>query len=131
LMVEYERDTSLGLVFHNKTELVSYLMAQLGWKIQAIPPGAEARPEEPKPEAAAPPPEFDPQELLGHEYKGKRKEEGEGYEKGSLNWGWDKEDQFSEAVIKVLEKGPLRIGDYEFTLDHKKGWVNVKKVKGP
>lgn len=129
LMVEYERDTSLGLVFHNKTELVSYLMAQLGWKIQAIPPGAEAKPEEPKPEAAAPVPEFDPQELMTHEWKGKKKTEGEGYEPWNQIWGWDREDRFSQIVLQVLEKGPLLIGQYEFNWDRERKLVNVRKVK--
>jgi len=75
-------------------------------------------------------PEFDPDELLKHEWKGKRKTTGEGHEPGSLSWGWDKKDQFSEAVIQVLEKGPLTIGEYEFGIDDARNLVYARKAKG-
>lgn len=60
-------------------------------------------------------PEFDPQLLMGHEWKGKKAGEGE-YQKGSLAWGWDFQDKFPPEIIKVLEKGPLEIDRYEFSL---------------
>jgi len=85
--------------------------------------------EEPKPEAAAPVPEFDPQELMTHDWKGKKKTEGEGYEPWDQNWGWDGEDQFSQIVLQVLEKGPLKIGQYEFAWNRERKLVNVRKVK--
>jgi hypothetical protein len=91
-----------------------------------------AKPEaKPKPEVKAPtsPPQepaFDAQELLGHKWKGKRTGEGS-YAEGSLGWGWDFRDQFSEDVIAVLEKGPLQVGEYEFSLSE--NLVSAKKKK--
>lgn len=71
-------------------------------------------------------PEFNPELLTKHPWKGRKKPEG-GHEKGSLGWGWAKKEEFPDAVIKVLEKGPLTIGEYEFTLDG--NLVSTKKVK--
>jgi len=71
-------------------------------------------------------PEFNPELLTKHEWKGRKKSEG-GYEKGSLSWGWDKKEEFPDEIIKVLEKGPLTIGEHEFTLDGR--LVNTKKKK--
>ena len=77
-----------------------------------------------QPEPAA---EFDPKDLLEHEWKGPRKKGG-GYAKGSLSWGWDYRDQFKSETIKTLEKtSPLTIGDYEFSLTGK--IVQSRKVK--
>ena len=71
--------------------------------------------------------EFDPNDLLNHEWKGPRKKGG-GYAKGSLSWGWDYRDQFKPETIKALEKmSPLVLGDYQFTLTDK--IVQCKKVK--
>jgi len=72
-------------------------------------------------------PEFNPEELMKHAWKGKKLGEGE-YAKGSLAWGWDFRDQFSPEVIQVLEKGPLTIDKYEFTLGP--SLVSAKKKKG-
>jgi hypothetical protein len=60
-------------------------------------------------------PEFDPQILMTHEWKGKKTGEGQ-YEKGSVAWGWDFQDKFPPEVIKILDKGPLEIDKYEFSL---------------
>lgn len=69
-------------------------------------------------------PEFNSEELMKHDWKAKRTGENE-WAKGSLAWGWDFRDKFSEATIKVLEKGPLTIDQYEFTLSDV--IVSVKK----
>jgi len=71
-------------------------------------------------------PQFNPEELMKHEWKGKKTGDGE-YAKGSLSWGWDFKDQFSKEVIAALEKGPFIIDEYEFTLGET--IVNVKKKK--
>jgi len=77
-----------------------------------------------QPEPAA---EFDPSDLLNHEWKGSRKSGGD-YAKGSLSWGWDYKDNFKPETIKALEKAsPLTIGDYEFTMTGK--IVQTRKVK--
>ena len=60
-------------------------------------------------------PQFNPDDLMKHEWKGKKTGEGE-YAKGSVAWGWDFQDKFPPEVIKVLEKGPLMIDSYEFSL---------------
>lgn len=73
-------------------------------------------------------PEFNSEELMKHDWKGKKTGEGE-YAKGSLGWGWDFRDKFSAETIHALEKtSPLVIGKYEFTLGDT--LVNVKKKKG-
>lgn len=59
-------------------------------------------------------PQFNSEELMEHPWKGKRDGKG-GYLKGSTAWGWDFKDQFSEEVLKALEKGSLTIDQYEFT----------------
>ena len=71
-------------------------------------------------------PEFNPEELMKHEWKGKKTGEGT-YAKGSTSWGWDFRDKFTPAVIAVLEKGPITIGEYEFTVSE--SIVNAKKKK--
>jgi hypothetical protein len=80
---------------------------------------------EPQPELQQTP-AFDSEELMKHKWKGKRTGEGT-YAEGSLNWGWDFRDQFSKATIAVLEKGPLQIDQYEFSLTNT--LVSVKKKK--
>jgi hypothetical protein len=74
-------------------------------------------------------PEFNPEELMKHEWKGKRISENE-WEKGSLAWGWDFRDKFKPEVIKVLEKGPLTIDQYEFTLGDVIVSAKKKEKKG-
>jgi hypothetical protein len=61
-------------------------------------------------------PEFDSQLLMNHEWKGKKTGDGQ-YAKGSNSWGWDFADKLPKEVIAVLEKGPLQIDKYEFTLE--------------
>ena len=71
-----------------------------------------------------PAPEFNPNELLQHEWKGKNTGVRQ-WAPGSLAWGWDFTNQFPEEVIAVLQKGPLTIEGYVFTFNGK--IVNVKK----
>jgi len=82
----------------------------------------------PTPAAAAPQiPEFDPQILMSHQgWKAKKTGEGQ-YAAGSLSWGWDFQDKFPAEVIKVLDKGPLEIDRYEFSLV---GTIVQTKEKG-
>lgn len=77
-----------------------------------------------KPEA-----KFDPEELMKHEWKGRRLPKGEGYGKGSLSWGWDWASEFSPSVIAVLKRGPIRIDQYEFRLGEMGNIVQTRKVK--
>lgn len=71
-------------------------------------------------------PEFDAQELMAHKWKGKKTGEGQ-YAQGSLNWGWDWKEKFSQAVLDVLAKGPLTIDKHEFVLQGR--IVQVGRVK--
>ena len=80
-----------------------------------------------KPEAK-PMAQFDPEELMRHEWKGKKKAGG-GYTKGSLSWGWDFASEFSPAVVEALKKGPLKIDGYEFSLASSQKIVRSRKVK--
>lgn len=73
-------------------------------------------------------PEFDPDILFQHEWKGRRKADGS-YAKGSLEWGWDFKDNFPENVIKVLKKGPLTIDQYEFSLSDTGNLVYARKKR--
>jgi hypothetical protein len=81
--------------------------------------------------AAAPQaPEFDPQLLMGHKgWKAKKKDDGS-YAEGSLSWGWDFPDKFSKEAIEVLERGPIEIDKYVFSLDKERSLVSAKKKKG-
>lgn len=73
-------------------------------------------------------PEFDPSWLTGHEWKGRKNQDGS-YAKGSLSWGWDFQNQFPEGAIEVLKKGPLQIDQYEFSLNPLgQGFVQTKKI---
>ena len=80
---------------------------------------------------------FNPQEFLDHEWKGKRLDDGS-YSKGSCSWGWDfafkdkdhNEPNFSEASLKVLENGSIRIGDdYEVQFNESKTLVQIQKIR--
>lgn len=72
-------------------------------------------------------PNFDSEDLMKHEWKGKRI--GEGYAEGSLSWGWDFADEFKPATLAVLERGPETIGEYVFSLSTNGKIVNTKKAK--
>ena len=73
-------------------------------------------------------PDFNPDDLINHEWKGKKKADGS-YAKGSLEWGWDFKDNFSPETIKMLEKGPLTIDGYEFSLSESGNLVYARKKK--
>jgi len=71
--------------------------------------------------------EFDPEDLMKHDWKGKRIGEGH-YSEGSLSWGWDFRDNFKAETLKALEyDGSLTIEGYKFTLSEK--IVQTQKVK--
>lgn len=78
--------------------------------------------------------DFNPQEFLDYpSWKSKRNEDGS-YKKGSVDWGWDFIENrdgaknFSEAALKVLENGPVRIGDdYEVSMTDK--IVQTRKIR--
>ncbi len=72
-------------------------------------------------------PDFDPEDLMKHAWKGKRIGQGQ-YSEGSLSWGWDFRDNFKAETIKALEQDILAIDKYEFTLLEK--IVQTKKVTG-
>jgi len=73
-------------------------------------------------------PDFDPEDLMKHTWKGKRIGQGQ-YAEGSLSWGWDFRDAFKPETIKALEQDSiLAIGEYEFTLLEK--IVQTHKIKG-
>jgi len=72
-------------------------------------------------------PNFDPEDLMKHDWKGKKIGEGR-YAEGSLSWGWDFRDNFKPETIKALEQDfVLTIGENEFTLLEK--IVQTKKIK--
>jgi hypothetical protein len=72
-------------------------------------------------------PDFDPEDLMKHEWKGKRTGQGQ-YAEGSLLWGWDFRENFKPETIKALEQDSvLTIGEYEFALSEK--IIQTKKIK--
>jgi len=72
-------------------------------------------------------PDFDPEDLMKHKWKGKRIGQGQ-YAEGSLSWGWDFRDNFKPETIKALEADfVLTIDKNEFTILEK--IVQTKKVK--
>lgn len=72
--------------------------------------------------------DFNPEELMKHAWKGKKDPDHQGeYLKGSTAWGWDFKKEFSAEVLAVLEKGPIKIDQYEFTLGDQ--LVSAKKKK--
>ena len=72
------------------------------------------------------PSNFDPEDLMKHEWKGKKLGH-KHWEKGSLEYGWDFTDKFQQSTIAALESGPLTIDKYEFVLREK--IVSTKKAK--
>jgi len=75
-------------------------------------------------------PEFDPGLLMNRQgWKAKKKGDGT-YESGSLSWGWDFADKFSKEIIQALERGPIEIDKYVFSLNKERTLVSVKKKKG-
>jgi hypothetical protein len=78
-----------------------------------------------KPESAVP--NFDPEDLMNHAWKGSRIGQGQ-YAEGSISWGWDFRDNFKPETVKTLEQDSvLTIDKYEFTLLDK--IVQSKKIK--
>jgi len=61
-------------------------------------------------------PEFDPDDLMKHPWKGKKTGDKE-WARGSVSWGWDFKDAFKPETISVLEKGSEVIGEHEFSLN--------------
>jgi len=73
-------------------------------------------------------PNFDPEDLMKHDWKGKKIGEGQ-YAEGSLSWGWDFRENFKPETIKALEADAvLTIDKNEFILLEK--IVQTKKIKG-
>jgi hypothetical protein len=73
-------------------------------------------------------PEFDTGLLMNHAWKGKKVGES-AWDKGSVAWGWDFTDQFPPEVVKVLEKGPVTLDKYEFSINETGAIVNAKEKK--
>jgi len=74
-------------------------------------------------------PEFNPADLMEHEgWKGRKLEDGS-YAEGSLSWGWDFADNFPDSVIRVLEKSPLEIDQYVFSLTSSGNIVQTRRKK--
>lgn len=75
-------------------------------------------------------PEFDLGLLMNHVgWKAKKQADGS-YAEGSLSWGWDFPDKFPKEIIQTLEKGPLIVDKYEFSLNKERTLVSAKKKKG-
>jgi len=72
-------------------------------------------------------PNINTEELMKHKWEGRKIGEGQ-YSEGSLSWGWDFTDKFSPEIIAVLKKGPLHVGEYEFSLVGGGGIVSTKKT---
>jgi len=73
--------------------------------------------------------QFDPADLMQHSWKGKKNGSG-GYERGSLNYGWDFKDQFKPETIRELEiQGTIEIDQYAFSLNDSGALVTAKKRK--
>jgi len=72
-------------------------------------------------------PNINTEELMKHKWEGRKIGEGQ-YSEGSLIWGWDFTDKFSPEIIAVLKKGPLHVGEYEFSLVGGGGIVSTKKT---
>ena len=70
--------------------------------------------------------QFDPADLMEHNWKGRKQGEGN-YSAGSLKYGWDFADQFKPETIKALELGPLTVDKYVFKFTGK--IVQTKKAE--
>ena len=72
-------------------------------------------------------PQFDPEDLMKHAWKGKRIGQGQ-YTEGSLAWGWDYADKFQETTIKILKKDAIfELEGYQFSLEGK--IVQTQKIR--
>lgn len=60
-------------------------------------------------------PNFDAEDLMKHEWKGKKTGE-KTWSKGSTSWGWDFRENFKPETIQALEKGSVTIEEYEFSV---------------
>jgi len=100
------------------------LITDLRGRLEAVENMVYKRPlkEDVKHEQAVP--DFNAKSLMEHKWKGKKLGHRH-WAEGSLGWGWDFTDQFAPEVIEVLQKGPLTIDGYIFSLGNKV--VNVKK----
>jgi len=68
--------------------------------------------------------QFDPADLMQHQWKrGKKKPDGT-YDRGSLSYGWDFKKNFKPETVAVL---PLTIAGYDFGVNG--DFVNTKKAK--
>lgn len=72
-------------------------------------------------------PNFNSDDLMKHPWKGKKLAPGE-YSEGSLSWGWDFINKFTDETISVLEKGPQTIDGYTFSLNETHTLVSAKKA---
>jgi len=80
---------------------------------------------------------FNPQEFLDYPNwkRGKKKPDGS-FDKGNCDYGWefaenrDGTKNFSDVVLSLLDKGPVRIGDdYEVSKSEDGKFVTIKKGK--
>ena len=70
--------------------------------------------------------QFDPSDLMQHNWKkGKRKPD-KTYDVGSLAYGWDFKDQFKPETLDALARGPINIDQYVISLQG--NFVSTKKV---
>ena len=75
-------------------------------------------------------PNFDAEDLMKHGgWKAKKKDDGS-YADGSLSWGWEFANKFSKETIQALERGPVEIDKYVFSLNEERTLVSAKKKKG-
>ena len=71
--------------------------------------------------------QFDPSDLMQHNWKkGKRKPD-KTYDVGSLAYGWDFKDQFKPETLDALARGPIDIDQYVVSLQG--NFVSTKKVQ--
>ena len=77
-------------------------------------------------------PEFNSEDLMKHEWKGKKVGE-KTWNKGSLAFGWDFRENFKPEILKVLDnqgEHPLVIDEYEFTANESIVQTRKKKNGG-
>ncbi len=120
MIKEMPLDIKTALIIRDHLQLAASEITELVQ--EQIPPELRDKPVE----TAVP--DFDPEDLMKHDWKGKKLGQGQ-YEEGSLSWGWDYKDKFKPETIKALEQDSiLAIDKYEFSLLEK--IVQTKKVKG-